>query len=175
MAAEVIESFVAMNTGSLLELSTQQLTSCTPNPNSCGGTGGCNGGTQELAFDYVTKNGGLTIESSYPYKDSDPGCSIPTTSSPAVTISGFVTLPTNNYTALMNAVAFIGPISVSVAASSWFSYSSGIFQCPLNYLGSDINHAVQLVGYGEEHGIKYWYVESLLLIIISYLCHFSIG
>ena len=58
MAAEVIESFVAMNTGSLLELSTQQLTSCTPNPNSCGGTGGCNGGTQELAFDYVTKNGG---------------------------------------------------------------------------------------------------------------------
>ncbi len=34
--------------------------------------------------------------------------------SPVATINGYVQLPENNYTALMNAVAQVGPIAVSV-------------------------------------------------------------
>merc|ERR1712070_1095672 len=38
---EVLESAVAIASGKLLELSPQQVVSCAPNPNDCGGTGGC--------------------------------------------------------------------------------------------------------------------------------------
>jgi hypothetical protein len=40
---------------------------CTPDPDQCGGTGGCEGATSELAFEYVTNNGGLLQEFQYPY------------------------------------------------------------------------------------------------------------
>lgn len=40
--------------------SAQQIVSCTLNPKNCGGKGGCDGATAELAFDYVMRTGGLT-------------------------------------------------------------------------------------------------------------------
>ena len=39
--------------------------------------------------------------------------------SPAVGITGLVELPTNDYDALMQAVATVGPIAISVDASAW--------------------------------------------------------
>jgi len=48
-AAETTESAVAIATGKLLTFSEQELIDCAPNPNSCGGTGGCNGATQEVS------------------------------------------------------------------------------------------------------------------------------
>ena len=38
-----IESYAAMNNVSLTKLSAQEVTTCTPNPLKCGGTGGCRG------------------------------------------------------------------------------------------------------------------------------------
>lgn len=71
-------------------------------------------------------------------------------------IEGYVQLPTNNYTSLMNAVAVVGPIAINVAASSWSAYESGVFSgCDLN--DSDVNHVVNIVGYGVENDHKYWY------------------
>merc|ERR1711887_387890 len=43
---EQIESYTAIATGELVELSAQQVTSCTPNPLTCGGTGGSNWGEE---------------------------------------------------------------------------------------------------------------------------------
>ena len=42
-----IESHVALNSGLLFDLSPQQIASCAPNPEQCGGTGGCYGATAE--------------------------------------------------------------------------------------------------------------------------------
>lgn len=50
-------------------------------------------------------------------------------------------LAENNYAELMNAVATIGPISISVDASDWFAYDSGIFN-GCNQTNPDIDHAV---------------------------------
>jgi len=50
--------------------SIQQLVSCVPNPQECGGSGGCNGSTGELALDYVMYNG-LGTDEEFPYRDSD--------------------------------------------------------------------------------------------------------
>ena len=43
------------------------MTACAPNPDQCGGTGGCYGSTAELAFDYVATSGGLVEEYQYGY------------------------------------------------------------------------------------------------------------
>lgn len=59
----------------------------------------------------------------------------------------------------MNAVATIGPMAISVDASNWSAYDSGIFN-GCNQVNPDIDHAVVLVGYGEENGQKYWLVRN---------------
>ncbi len=134
---------------------------CAPNPNNCGGTGGCGGSTGELAFDFVVSNGGLVQEYQLGYPPAAYGGQTqPCTKAagtPVATIAGYVQLPTNNYTALLNAVATVGPIAVSVAASGWGSYKSGIYRDIMG--ATDINHLVVLMGYGEE-GQKYWLVRN---------------
>lgn len=70
---------------------------------------------------------------------------------PKVKISGFVRLGENNYLDLLNAVATVGPIAISVDASTWHAYNGGIFD-GCNQSDPDINHVVVLAGYGEENG-----------------------
>ena len=61
----------------------------------------------------------------------------------------------------MNSVAKVGPIAVSVDASTWHSYSSGIFD-GCNQSNPDINHAVVLMGYGYDEltNQDYWLVRN---------------
>jgi cathepsin L len=60
---------------------------------------------------------------------------------------------------LLNAIANIGPISISVDASTFHAYNGGIFN-GCNQVNPDINHAVVLVGYGSENGQGYWIVRN---------------
>lgn len=160
-AAETLESHLAIASGKPApKLSTQQLISCTPNPRKCGGTGGCEGATQPLAFNY-TEVAGITTEDSYPFSGSTGTCD-PTKIKPVATVSGFAMLPSNDYTALVSAVATKGPIAISVAAGGlgWQLYGGGIMKQGPSNRDFVIDHAVQLVGYGEEHGTLYWLVRN---------------
>lgn len=69
---------------------------CAPNPNSCGGYGGCQGSTAELAFDYLANNEiGIFEEYQYSYSSyygQDYACAVPNINAVA-TIGGFVKLP----------------------------------------------------------------------------------
>jgi len=161
-STSVIESHVAKETGLLFDLSVQQMAMCAPNPDECGGTGGCAGATSEIGFDYVTKSKGLYQEYQYSYASyygKNYDCAIPSTGAPVATINGYVYLPENNQTALMNAVAQVGPIAISVDASTFSAYKSGIFN-GCNQKQPDINHAVVLVGYGSDNGQDYWLVRN---------------
>ncbi len=112
-ATETVESAVAIATGTLPILAPQQYVDCAPNPEHCGGTGGCAGSTQWLAFNY-TLGVGLTASADYPYDARDGVCH----AAPAVAgITGYKRLPSNDYGALMHAVATVGPIAISVDAS----------------------------------------------------------
>jgi len=157
-ATEEIESFLALKTGKLVELSRQNILECSPNPNECGGTGGCEGATAEIGMGYVQAKG-VATEAAYPYTAQDGTCNenIPKTA----TISGFVALPTNNYTALLTAIATAGPVAISVDASAWSFYSSGVFD-GCSFSSVDIDHAVQLVGYGHDASVNmdYWIVRN---------------
>ena len=57
-----VESHTALKTGSLPVLSSQQLLSCSSNPQHCGGKGGCDGSTPMLAYEYAQNNGMVTEE-----------------------------------------------------------------------------------------------------------------
>ncbi|KAA0160686.1 hypothetical protein FNF28_05385 [Cafeteria roenbergensis] len=142
--------------GVLAELSPQQLVSCVPNPHHCGGDGGCAGSTAELAYDYV-KKAGIASAYSFPYTswpgDSNGDCDVkPASRSKAfANVSGYQALAVNDEASLLEALVAHGPISVSVAASPWSFYESGVFDgCALQGSGTDVNHAVVLVGYDEE-------------------------
>lgn len=162
-AAETIESHWAISKGQLWELSEQQILDCTSNPQHCGGTGGCNGGTAEVAFASIIKAGGLSSEWTYPYAShggvNNPKCSLNSNVTTPVSISSFEELPENQYLPLLTAVATLGPIAISVDASAWSFYATGVFN-GCNQTHPDLDHAVQLVGYGTENNTMYWLVRN---------------
>jgi len=156
-AVQSLESHLAIATGTLEILSPQQIVSCAPNPDHCGGSGGCDGSTQPLAFDY-TETAGITTEASYPYKGSTGTCDTSKIDAVAHN-SGSVELPMNDYSALMDAVANQGPISISIAASGFHFqfYGGGVLKNCNDFV---MDHAVQLVGYGTDNGQDYWLVRN---------------
>jgi len=161
-SSAVMESVIAIDTGVLFDLSPQQITSCTPNPDECGGSGGCTGATAQLAFNYTIQSG-ITSQWTYPYTSGSNGDSgscnpLQGTKTPVAGITSYVQLPQNDAAALLSAV-LVSPVAVSVAASDWGLYSSGIFDmCDLEH--PIINHAVVLMGYGIENGHEYWLIRN---------------
>lgn len=161
-ATESVESALAHANGTLLELSPQNLVSCDPNPNHCGGKGGCTGSVPELAFTYVQQSG-LATEAAWPYKSGkssqDGTCfkDIP----PAATVSGWVKLKENNYTEVMYTLATVGPVAVNVDAIPMQAYGGGLFT-GCSDQDTHIDHVVQLVGYGVDKtaGGNYWWLRN---------------
>jgi len=163
-----IESYTAITTGTLVELSTQQVTSCAPNTVNCGGTGGCQGSTPPLGYNYVQLFGQVS-ETDYPYisgtTTQTESCQYSLDSiKPVASITGYNNLPPNDQAAIMEHIAKVGPLSISVAANTFKDYHGGVFTgCDYNE-DIQLNHAVQLVGYGTDYspaGVKdYWLVRN---------------
>merc|ERR1712080_581551 len=166
-SVSVMASYAAIRnrTHKLVELSPQHIVSCTPNELQCGGSGGCGGSIEPLAFTYASLFG-VATEEDYPYVSggggNDKHCDFDARNTDvAVMTMGFETLPHNDAVALMKHLAEKGPLSTSVAASAWMWYSSGVFDgCDYNS-NLVVNHAVMLVGYGTDptEG-DYWLIKN---------------
>eukprot|EP00929_Paragymnodinium_shiwhaense_P080458 TRINITY_DN4195_c0_g1_i2.p1 TRINITY_DN4195_c0_g1~~TRINITY_DN4195_c0_g1_i2.p1 ORF type:complete len:408 (-),score=104.34 TRINITY_DN4195_c0_g1_i2:476-1699(-) len=156
--------------------SVQQLVNCVPNPEECGGQGGCKGATVELGMTYAQKRG-LLETSKVPYTARDGKCKQPLAkessliwrgdAEPAgkedaeqegwIGIKTWQTLPQNKAQPLAAAL-LQGPVAISVGADTWHNYEGGIFdKCDKDTV---INHAVVLFGMGKEHGDHYWLVRN---------------
>ena len=91
----------------------------------------------------------------YPYVSgyAEPGkdlkCSYNDTDS-LVVISGYRKLPSNDYDAVVSALNTIGPLAVNVQANTWRDYESGVYTGCSNSTDIEIDHVVQLVGYGTD-------------------------
>lgn len=153
----VLESHISINNpDKSIIVSPQELVDCVENPHKCGGTGGCNGATQEIGFEYI-KNNGISLDSEYPYFAKDGKCQSDKHKRVA-SIGSFEKLPENDYNMLLQTVALNGPVAISVAANEWAFYDSGVFN---SYCGTTVNHAVTLEGYGtDENGNDYWLVRN---------------
>jgi len=170
--------------------SAQQVIQCAPNPQACGGTGGCEGSTVELGMKYIIENG-LGTDEDVPYRGADAKCTqalatpaakqVPAVAkagggsdqftvlageSPAehggaaFGLVGYHMLERNKDYPLAQAVAKYGPVAISASAGAWFGYSSGVF----HGCGKDavIDHAITLFGYGtdEQLKVKYWKIRN---------------
>jgi cathepsin L len=160
------------------ECSTQQIVSCTSNDMKCGGDGGCQGATAEIAMDYVARNGCVT-DGSYAYSGRDDRCPAKlvdkgstttfvegkASGGMAIGMTGWRRLPPNKLGPFMDALVNSGPIAASVATyDNWNSYFSGILDtcADADRPGSEfiVNHAVMLVGYGSSRRDKYWLIQN---------------
>lgn len=156
--------------------SAQHLLQCVGNPRRCGGSGGCDGATPELALAHILEHGMSTAEE-LPYSGKQPlppcpfhasslanGTSALAESSvkgsaQSFGMVGWEKLPENEVLPILRALQD-GPVNAAVSATAeWNDYSHGILSaCEPNAV---INHAVVLVGYGETPtGHKYWLIQN---------------
>jgi cathepsin L len=122
--------------------------------------------------------GGLASEWTYPYISyfgNNYQCQLNKSRPAVASLSGWTVLPSNSYLPVLTAVATGGPLvlplfsmppslmphkAINVDASSWSSYESGVYN-GCNQTNPDIDHVVQLVGYGTDptYG-DYWLVRN---------------
>ncbi|CAG9833878.1 unnamed protein product [Diabrotica balteata] len=134
-----IEGQLAIHKNQRVPLSEQELVDCdTVNL-------GCNGGLMTDAFNYV-KNHGLASETQYQYTGRDGRCKN-VQNKQLSTISGYVELDETE-SALVSAVASVGPVSIAVDADTWQFYGGGVFNN--RNCGTSLNHGVLAVGYTKE-------------------------
>jgi cathepsin L len=152
-AIEVVESHyaIAAKLDSPVLLAPQAYVNCVQNPNKCGGSGGCQGATMELAFN-LTAEVGVPLETDLPYKGANAECS---DYKAAVKGTGYVKLPENDAQALETALATVGPVSVTVSAN-WVMYGGGVYEGGCGDSGCTLNHGVVAVGYDQD----YWLVRN---------------
>ena len=139
----------------LINFSEQQLVDCNIQND------GCEGGNVDLAFDYFENHYVCELKD-YEYFAIDEqcrnkiGCNDDVKSS---LIKSYCQVSMNDENELKKAVS-LQPVSVAIEADSthFRQYHSGIFD--YNGCGTDLDHAVLVIGYGTENGIDYWIVKN---------------
>ena len=127
--------------GKSVILSEQQLVDCSNKY----GNNGCNGGYNYNGLAYV-KNHGIATDAEYPYIAKTQVCKV---DGGVFKISNFNVV--KGCSALLIALAS-RPIGVSVDATNWSHYASGIF----NNCMTSLNHDVLLVG----AKLTYWKIKN---------------
>jgi len=142
-------------TKELVSFSEQQFVDC----DKKNGDHGCFGGLMDNAFKYAM-NVKIEKESDYPYKGRTFGgdCNYDAAKGVAQVVS-YVDVETNNVDALKNALAN-GPVSVAIQANKpvFQMYKGGIITS--EECGTNLDHGVLCVGYGEENGTGYFIVKN---------------
>jgi C1A family cysteine protease len=130
----------------LRALSIQELESCVPQS-----AGGC----MDIYVDWILRNqsGQIMTAASYPI---GPGPCNLTGKEVGVVISNYLMIG-NDEDTMATFVKRYGPIVVTVDATAWQMYTSGIItDCD----GQQVNHAAMIVGYGTEDGTPYWTIKN---------------
>jgi len=148
-----LEGQLFAKNGKLVSLSEQQLVDCSKQND------GCSGGLMDWAFAYI-KDNGIEAEASYKYRHRDETCKFDK-SKVVGTCTGFVDVAKQDESALQQAVATIGPVSVAIDAShfSFQLYHGGIYY-EKHCSSTRLDHGVLAVGYGSDNGKDYWIVKN---------------
>jgi cathepsin L len=151
-----LEGQHALKTGTLVSLSEQQLVDCSGSY----GNHGCEGGLMDYAFRYIEANKGDDTESSYPYVAHDERCHFKSADVGA-TCTGYKDVEHESESALQEAVANVGPISVAIDAghSSFQMYRRGVYYEP-SCSQTRLDHGVLAIGYGVYGTEDYWLVKN---------------
>lgn len=122
---------------------------------------GCSGGWSDLALNYVRDNG-INYESNYPYKARDQECHVDNNQEKSpVKVKNVCSTPKDEV-AYKDHFYQYGPLVVYYFVDNNFKqYKSGIFSSKdCNAEEGNINHAVLIIGYGNEKEKNYWLVRN---------------
>ena len=153
----LVEGYHALNTGSLLSLSEQQMIDCDAGGNSCT----ANADPVAIINAMILQNG-LETEVSYPYTATQVTCRY-NPAHVAATILAVGLLPAGDEESLKAYVAKKGPVLAFIDAchSSFTNYTSGIYYEPACSSTSP-TRAVLIVGYDTNTDGDYWIVKASL-------------
>jgi cathepsin F len=150
-----IESLFYLKYNQTKQFSEQQLIDCDKYDQ------GCNGGYMEGAYKYLIEAGGIMSEEDYYYRGFDDECSFNKQQVKAK-LKSFTMVKSENEEDIKRILYEKGPLSVAFnAEEGLYKYVGGIVDfvkqedCP-----PVLNHAVLLVGYGNENGKDYWIVKN---------------
>ena len=147
-----VESAWAIKHNTLYNLSEQELIDCSSENH------GCEGGSMDLAFQYIIENG-LCSNLSYPYTAQDGQCQNDCKS--IIKISNYSDIIPNDEQILKYAVQH-QPVSVAIQANkrSFQMYKRGIYSDP--DCGFKLDHGVLIVGYGYDktYDMDYWIIKN---------------
>lgn len=140
---------------SAMQLAPQWLVDCDR------GNNGCNGGQLPSAWSFMSVFG-VADETCRPYKAVDQHCTnlCDDGSNPKLYYAaGASTFGVNDIESAMVEIMTNGPIEAAFSVyQDFYDYEGGIYQYSYgDYLGG---HAVMVVGWGEEDGVKYWIVQN---------------
>ncbi len=159
-----LEGLYAANRGVLKRFSEQFLVDCDT------GDGGCNGGLMQFTFNWL-KNNGIMYEDDYPYTGEKGTCQSDTSKYADFQITGYEKM--GNWWTVYSCVDeakvkeylyTTGPLAISLNANPLYDYVSGVLDVPNkdDCSKDGINHAVTLVGYGndQDSGLDYWIIKN---------------
>ena len=126
------------------DLSIQELVDCDTRYDQ-----GCTGGNPLLAYYFIHRYG-LTSTTNYPYKGKQRECRVDKVTSPIATAESWGVLAPNHEDNMELVLRYIGPIAVGAngADPAFLAYEGGIFHSKT--CGQNANHAMLIVGYGQE-------------------------
>merc|ERR1719242_2156218 len=156
--AAIETCFKKVTGGDFGDYSEQQLVDCGYQQN---GANGCDGAPSYSYIKYAADSSlELTHESTYPYLNTDPKLTCPSTEpyNLGAKLTGSYHTYTGTEDQLKAAVAEHGAVVTSVAAAGPFSnYGGGVFS---GCTSSKTDHAVTVVGYGTANGEDYWLIKN---------------
>lgn len=149
-----LEGALYLKTKNLTALSEQELVSCDKVDQGCGG------GEMDNAFQWVKTHGGLCSESDYPYQSGSGTNSQCRSGCNNVVGSKVVSFVDVNQTeASLRLALSQQPVAVAIEADglNFQLYSKGVMT---GKCGTNLDHGVLAVGYGNEDGKDYWLVKN---------------
>jgi cathepsin B len=163
-AVEAMSDRECVRNKRIVRLSAEDMNSCARSTfTSCGS---CNGGQPSCAWSYWVKTG-VVSEECYPYTAGNsssssvtPKCEYKCTNNTSLTwetdkYKGSTSYTVSGEERMKTELSTNGPFEVGFTVyADFMSYSSGIYQHVTG--ASQGGHAVKLIGYGIEGGVKYW-------------------
>jgi len=138
-----------VTTGKLVSVSEQNIVDCDKDDD------GCDGGLPSSALTWSAHNGGVASEQAYPYRGEDGSCR--RSVEKIIHNKGYQQI-SKNEDQIAQALQAYGPLSIAVDANGFNGYHGGILQNP-SCSKTQLNHAINIVGYGEQN-IPYWKIRN---------------
>ena len=161
-----LEALYARHYGTYEYFSPQMLIDCDPYDYGCSG-----GGLMQNTFNWIKENGGIMLESDYPYKSEKLNCEKDPSKYVKMKIIGYKKLGSQYQSWLspcdeneMKELLYKnGPLIVALNSAALVTYRSGIidqgtYKCPAE--GVDIMALLVGYGYDESRQTDYWIVQN---------------